>query len=55
MGVKTSSMTTWSSCPPLERVGETEAAHDEIGTRRAAAIELVVDMLPLAEDEVGRQ
>src|ERR1700749_2257367 len=33
----------------FERVRETETADDEIGARRAAAIELALDVLPFAE------
>ena len=39
----------------LERIGEAEAAHDEIRVRCAAAIELTVDVLAFAELDARRQ
>ena len=39
----------------LERIGETEAAHHEIGPRGAAAIELPLDVLAFAQQGAGRQ
>ena len=38
----------------LERIGEAEAAHHEVGPRRTAAVELPVDVLALAEQRCPR-
>ncbi len=39
----------------LQRIGEAEPAHHEIGPRGAAAVELPVDVLPFAQRDVRRQ
>ena len=39
----------------LQRIGEAEPAHDEIGGRGAAAVELPIDVLALAQQRPVRQ
>ena len=39
----------------LQRIGQTQAADDQIGPRRARAIQLPVDILPLADPGFRRQ